>query len=404
MAKGNFLTNTVAGKLGAMVLYRAGGEQRSRSYVKTVSNPRTRSQLDQRTQLANLVATYRALKGIMSSAFENVAYNQSMYNAFVSANLNRGVSVHLPKTLAQAGGCIVAPYQITKGTLSPVVITGLAPNAVTNINLGALTIGAATTITDFSNAIVANNPGIDYGMQLSYVSLIQQTNVGTGLPYAHLLRYEITLSNADTTLLSDMFPPRALGVTGGFLSHVEDTVLGGYAWVWSKVVNSAVHISSQYLQVTSNVVLNEYAGSGASTRAGDSYGVGDSVFYSPLTTSAGVDQPTFPSVIGITTSAGIDIKVAMNSGSSFSLEACKVSGNHLSEVAAAAIFVATGHASATDAQILAGATAAVISEKTDINLTLAGQVSGAYTGVALVLDNQIVWKYFAAEPDEDPNA
>ena len=60
MAVGNMFMGTGSGKIGNMVLYRSGGEQRMRVYLDTIKNPRSQTQMNQRVQLANLVAFYRA--------------------------------------------------------------------------------------------------------------------------------------------------------------------------------------------------------------------------------------------------------------------------------------------------------------------------------------------------------
>lgn len=402
MAKGNFLMNTVSGKLGSMVLYRAKGDQRSRTYVKTVSNPSTRAQLEQRTQLANLVSMYRVLKPIAGAAFENIASNQSAYNAFVSANLNKGTLVFLPKAQAQAGGCVAAPYQITKGTLPAILTTGLAPDAISSLSVGAATTISNLMVAELSALLVNNNVGIDYGMQLSYVSVIQSSAIGTNLPVCQLKNFEMTLSVDDTTAVSDLFPARALGVTGNHISHVADTVLGGYCWVLSKLENSAVKVSSQSLLITSSIILNQYTGNSANTRAGDSYGVGDSVFFSPLTRSTDNIVVGNPSVAHVETATGVDLVEAVGNGS-FTLIGCKVSGNNLSGVTAANVYTSLNANPVTDSEIIAGAVVAAITNKTAVGMTLAGPVTGLYKRVAIVLDGAIVYNVVADVP-YDPTA
>lgn len=391
MAKGNFLLNTVAGKLGGMVLYRAKGEQRSRTYIATVANPRTRAQLDQRTQLANLVSTYRAMKGVMASSFESAAANQSQYNAFVSANLNKGTLVYITKEYAAAGACIAAPYQVTKGSLSSIVLDGLAPNAISNISLGTLETLVGVTVAELSAQLVASNVGISYGMQLSYYSLIQKADLNTGVEFCQLMPYEITLSESDTTLVSDHFPARAMGVVDGNLAHVADTVLGGYCWVWSRNDSGSIKVSSQSLNITSTAVLAMFTGGTAATRGAGSYGIGASVFLSPTTRDSIVPVVHNPSILSYKSAAGIDVREAVEDGESISLSASLVTGNDLSGVVEAKIFVSTDATDQTDAAVIAGAVVAVISDETATGLTLAGPAAAIYKRVALVIDGVIMW-------------
>lgn len=85
MTKRNFLLGTSAGKLGDMVFYRAGGEQRTRTRV-IPKNPKTIAQMTNRLSMLNLTSIFRTLKPIIESSFPTKKSNQSAYNAFVSAN------------------------------------------------------------------------------------------------------------------------------------------------------------------------------------------------------------------------------------------------------------------------------------------------------------------------------
>lgn len=394
--------NTVSGKLGSMVLYRAKGEQRSRTYVATVANPSTRAQLDQRTQLANLVSTYRAMKAVMASAFESAAANQSQYNAFVSANLNKGTLVYMTKAYADAGACIAAPYQVTKGSLPSVVITGLAPNAVSNINLGALTTLAGVTVAELSAVLAANNAGITYGMQLSYYSLVQKQALETGVNFCQLMPYEMTLDSEDATLVSDRFPARAMGVTDNHLAHVADTMLGGYCWVWSRSDSGSIKVSSQSLNITSTEILNMFIGTAAATRSSGSYGTGASVFLSPTTRGEVVPVVHNPSVLTFKTSGGVDVATdGVLVHTAISLDGALVTGNDLSAVAAVKVFTAISGHEQSDEEILAGAVTVTATNQTAVGMTLSSAAgSHVFTRVAIVMDGVIVWKAATNDPTD----
>ena len=55
-------------KLGGSVLYQAMGQTRQRELAANVANPRTNSQMQQRTRWANLVNFYRVNAGWMKFA------------------------------------------------------------------------------------------------------------------------------------------------------------------------------------------------------------------------------------------------------------------------------------------------------------------------------------------------
>lgn len=94
MSKRSLFWGHGSGKLGEAVYYRAGGEQRTRTYTKIVKNPKTYSQAVQRTKFNNLVGCYKAIATAVQSFYTNKNANQSPFNAFFRKNwpLNRWVS------------------------------------------------------------------------------------------------------------------------------------------------------------------------------------------------------------------------------------------------------------------------------------------------------------------------
>lgn len=94
MSKRSLFWGNGSGKLGEAVYYRAGGEQRTRAYIKTVKNPKSYLQAVQRTKFNNLVGCYKAISTAVKSFYTNRNANQSPFNAFFRKNwpLNRWVS------------------------------------------------------------------------------------------------------------------------------------------------------------------------------------------------------------------------------------------------------------------------------------------------------------------------
>lgn len=94
MSRRSLFWGNGSGKLGEAVYYRAGGEQRTRAYVKTVKNPKSYLQAVQRTKFNNLVGCYKAVSTAVKSFYTNRNANQSPFNAFFRKNwpLNRWVS------------------------------------------------------------------------------------------------------------------------------------------------------------------------------------------------------------------------------------------------------------------------------------------------------------------------
>lgn len=86
MSKRSLFWGNGSGKLGEAVLYRAGGEQRTRAYVKNVKNPKSYQQALQRTKFNNLVGCFKGISTAVKSFYTNRASNQSPFNAFFRKN------------------------------------------------------------------------------------------------------------------------------------------------------------------------------------------------------------------------------------------------------------------------------------------------------------------------------
>lgn len=86
MSKRSLFWGQASGKLGEAVYYRAGGEQRTRAYVRKIKNPKTRAQAIQRTKLNNMVAVFRGTSVFVKSLFKAEKSSQSPFNAFVKRN------------------------------------------------------------------------------------------------------------------------------------------------------------------------------------------------------------------------------------------------------------------------------------------------------------------------------
>ena len=260
------------GKVSDLVFARRLGQQTTRAYNSSPLDAKTRSQVTQRVKMANVIAMYRALKNICDHSFESLNVGQTSYSAFVKANLT-GNKVSLTKEAASFGACVVAPYLISRGSLPSIQVEGTGADAVTNIAVGGLTISGTTTIGQFADALVANNAGIEYGDQLTYVSLVQQTDANSGYPVVVAGIYEVTLNSSSTDKVRDFIPEVGSSVKNGFLAHGALIGRGGFAWILSrKQTGSSLMVSTQRLVLTSPDVYEEFATADANTRAISSYG------------------------------------------------------------------------------------------------------------------------------------
>ena len=89
----------------------------------------------------------------LKKGFEGLNGKMNDYNAFIQANTNV-VKVYVPKSVRLNGGSVLAPYQITRGSLPSVAMVKAGDVLVSDINLGSLVIDAATTVADLANAVI----------------------------------------------------------------------------------------------------------------------------------------------------------------------------------------------------------------------------------------------------------
>ena len=133
MSKRSLFWGQASGKLGEAVYYRAGGEQRTRTWVPKIKNPKTRAQAMQRCLFMNMVATFRALKPFIQTGFISRKSNQSAFNAFVKDNFGRNNWV-ADKSMIEAAEFAGYGFSLANGSLT--IDTSLKQTSFTNQKSG----------------------------------------------------------------------------------------------------------------------------------------------------------------------------------------------------------------------------------------------------------------------------
>ena len=267
-------------KVGSIVTFRLKGQDVARSLAASVANPRTAAQQTQRVKLANLVAMYRANRPWMERlAFESRPQKWSVYNAFVSANINDN-TVYLTKPQAARGDCIVAPYKVTDGTLPSIVIQSyglMAGSFKTNLYVGTVNPETAT-VAEITTALLANNNGLSEGMQLSLIVNYQQQQNGQ---YSNIVRYfECILSTADESNFIDRMGNERVRLVDGSIGYLgpDNGAVVGFTFVLSKDEANKTRVSTQYLVMTDNSLVRSFGTPAQLANARDSYGSTDAPF------------------------------------------------------------------------------------------------------------------------------
>lgn len=116
MSKGSIFWGNASGKLGESVFYRAGGEQRNRTYVRNVKNPKSVKQMTQRFKMLNLMAAFHSLSSVLQVSFPDKASKRNAWNEFASLNAGRSVACAQPNFIAD-GICVPNNLIVANGTI-----------------------------------------------------------------------------------------------------------------------------------------------------------------------------------------------------------------------------------------------------------------------------------------------
>ena len=214
-------------------------------------------------------------------AFGGARNGRSDYNKVVSVNLGKA-PVYLTKQEAQAGACLVAPYEVSHGLIKSISVSGKGNQAVTDISLGDLAITDETMVKEFSNAVVQNNGLYEYGDQITFFLVRQEVNDVTMLPMAVVEACCVVLDKASESKLLTVVDARGFSVQEGHLAAQAAHDFGdhGLVWIHSRKQAAKTLVSTQHL-ICENNLMKEYQGQAAYQRATDSYGGVSDVYLRP---------------------------------------------------------------------------------------------------------------------------
>lgn len=155
MSKRNLFLGTAAGKVGDVVVYRAGGTQRARVRV-VPKDPKTTTQMSQRSRIGGVVTTYRAGKGLLLDTFESKPSKQSAYNAYAQDTMP--TAPYLTKEMNDLGCAIPMPMTIARGSVpAPWSFISKAENGLT-ASILVPDDAQATSIAQLSALLIAARP------------------------------------------------------------------------------------------------------------------------------------------------------------------------------------------------------------------------------------------------------
>ena len=276
MAKISGVATQISGKVGELMFRQTRNGTVVYEAPTVRKTVRSEQQMSTRTQWANLGATYMLFDGTLKRGFEGLPSNMSVYNAFVQANLGV-VKVYITKSMRLNGGCVLAPYQITRGSLPSITMAVNGGGVlVSGLSVGSLVISASTTVAEFSAAVIANNAGWQVGDQLTFFLGRQTVDAVTNIPRATLTPNKVVMDVVDETPLWSVVSAAGFtsveGAQGNVLGMNAVLLAGAAAWVHSRETGmGTLKVSTQFFYVE-NAALASYQTSAALTASANSYG------------------------------------------------------------------------------------------------------------------------------------
>lgn len=163
MSRGSLLFGTGGGKLGNMVLFRAGGQERQRAYLRKIANPKTDAQVAQRMRFSIAGSAYKALK----KASQKLSYSSFLstpYSSFIKANV------------------ALSPY-LQKGYVDDMELKGYAPSAPWAIANGNLItpiflMNPKTIDNQPNNIVITYEARVSFADTLAYFTDVNPHSVG----------------------------------------------------------------------------------------------------------------------------------------------------------------------------------------------------------------------------------
>ena len=272
MAKVNGVATQLSGKVGQLIYRQTKfGTVVYEAPTKASVPQRTEAQMQIRTQWGNMAAIYRQFNQTLKKGFEGLDGKMNDYNAFIQANTNV-VKVYVPKSVRLNGGSVLAPYQITRGSLPSIAMRKNGNVMVSDLNIGGLVITAETTVAEFAAALIAYNDGYEAGDQVTFFYGQQSLDSVTQIPRARIYGSRVMLNPGDSTPLWEVASELGFSSVSGFLGMSQAITDGAAVWIHSRDEGTGgLRVSTQYLYVDSSV-LASYQGDSAMVVSADSYG------------------------------------------------------------------------------------------------------------------------------------
>ena len=221
MATYNIFLGSGVRSVGDVTLMRRGGKQVARLRLRTIKNPRTEAQATQRNFVAPVMRFYGALRTVLKGSYQGLNTDAS-YNAF------QRVNIALARTngwyLQKGAGFFPMPYQLSRGSISPVPYTWYNHPQGGGIKLTFATAGSSvSTLGNFSTWFTLN--GYKQGDVVTIIAVLMDDDGGY-YPVSSQFYINTSSSVPTTTLFGTDIGVLALGTDLMIVSNARTMVAG----------------------------------------------------------------------------------------------------------------------------------------------------------------------------------
>lgn len=271
----------LSGSIGNTTYYTQGRRQLARVSQNSSnygeSARRTEKQQRRRVLFSNLVNFYKTSANWMHGAFESKLPNQSDYNKFMQVNLP-STRVALNKDQALQGCSVYDSYIISQGSMKSISLTRSENTVTTDLSYTETAeVIAAESLGHFSALLIANNPWLYNGCQLSFLIYTLDFK-GPRLPELRMSRAELTLDDTSPEPMSKFSITPYLSSAGGKLTWNSLSPDDYVAIILSDSTSGKLLVSTQRLVPGDVETVDSYATEAVVQAAIDSYGV-DPVYF-----------------------------------------------------------------------------------------------------------------------------
>ncbi|MDR2859635.1 MAG: hypothetical protein LBV64_04500 [Mediterranea sp.] len=258
----------------------------------------TPAQMAHRIEFICIASAYNLMSKFIHKAYEKRPKEQTDYNLFFKYNLGE-VKIYLTKEESEAGGCVTAPYHISKGTLPPIEIYVQGDVLVSSIRVpNGFVITDTSTVGEVSTALLkANRDTLEANDQLTVVHLTQ--GILANIPKMFFKSHRFVLDSTSEILFSKVMPSHLFQINNGYIGTDANAEAGGVAYVLSRLISKNGEkklISNQSVVLTPGYTLyEEYSSEASKKKAVASYGIFPVPDYTnPKQTAAAQSEDTDP--------------------------------------------------------------------------------------------------------------